>query len=151
MNVENGFIQMNALSDDQIIDRLQDATEAEDVFTATREWSLEKMRLSIKSRGDYFERKSAVIFEHDGNQALQVEVGELPVTIGRGEKADFRLDIDGVSRLHCRLERVGNLVRLCDAGSKNGTLLNGKRIDFEDLCDGDEVKLGVLSLRVKRA
>ncbi|MDH3982311.1 MAG: FHA domain-containing protein [Kiritimatiellaceae bacterium] len=151
MSVENGYMQINALSDDQIIERLQDASEAENIFTATREWSIEQMRLSIKSRGDFFARKSTVIFEHDGDLSLRVEVGDLPITIGRGEKADFRLGVEGVSRLHCRLERVGNLVRLCDAGSKNGTLLNGKQIDFEDLCDGDEVQLGVLSFRVKRA
>jgi pSer/pThr/pTyr-binding forkhead associated (FHA) protein len=137
-------------SDAQIIQRLQDAAEAEDVFAATREWSLEKMRLSIKSRGDYFDRKGAVVIELDGEDVLRVCMCNLPVTIGRGEKSDCRLVYEGISRLHCRLERVGNLVRLCDAGSKNGTHLNGKSIDFEDLCDGDELKLGVVSLRVKR-
>ncbi len=139
------------LSDDQIIERLRDAAEAEGVFAATRAWSLEKTRLSIQSRGDYFERDAIVVFELDGAEALRVNVGSLPVTIGRGEKADLRLDQEGVSRLHCRLEAVGNLVRLCDAGSKNGTSLNGKPIDYEDLRAGDVVQLGRVSLRVKRA
>lgn len=138
------------LSDNQIVTRLQDATEVEDVFAATREWSLEKMRLSIHSRGDYFDRHGMVVFEQDGREVLRADVGELPLTVGRGEKADCRLDFEGVSRRHCRLERVGNLVRLCDAGSKNGTFLNDKRIDYEDLCDGDEVRLGDISFRVIR-
>ncbi len=140
------------LSDHQIVERLQAAADAEDVFAATREWSLEKMRLSIQSRGDYFDRKGEVVFElADGEEVLRVCMCSLPVTIGRGEKADCLLNFEGVSRLHCRLERIGNLIRICDAGSKNGTLLNGKLIDYEDLCDGDEVKIGTATLRVKRA
>lgn len=146
-NFEEGTL---ALSDDQILERLQAAAEAEDVFAATREWSLEKMRLSIHSRGDYFDRSGAVGFELDGEEVLRVCMCRLPVTIGRGVKADCHLEYKGVSRLHCRLEAIGNLVRVCDAGSKNGTILNGKRIDFEDLCDGDELELGSVSLRVKR-
>lgn len=138
------------LSDNQIIERLQDASEVKDVFAATREWSLEKMRISIHSRGDYFDRQGMLAFELDGREVLRVGSCVLPVTVGRGEKADCLLDFEGISRLHCRLERVGNLIRLCDAGSKNGTFLNGMRIDFEDLCDGDEVKLGNISFRVKR-
>ncbi|VGO12094.1 Glycogen accumulation regulator GarA [Pontiella desulfatans] len=147
----NADAQCRNLSDNQIIERLQDAAEAEDVFSATREWSLEKMRLSIHSRGDYFDRQGLVSFERDGNEALRVELSSMPATIGRGEKADCKLDFGGVSRLHCRLERVGNLVRICDAGSKNGTILNGKKIDFEDLCDGDELQLGSVLLRIRRA
>jgi pSer/pThr/pTyr-binding forkhead associated (FHA) protein len=75
---------------------------------------------------------------------------DLPVTIGRAENADLRLDHESVSRLHCRMEKVGNLIRLLDAGSKNGTFLNGSRIDSEDLCDGDELQIGSVTLRVKR-
>lgn len=150
MNVQIDDEQAISLSDDQIIERLQAASDAEDVFAATREWSLEKMRLSIQSRGDYFDRKGTVVFELDGEEVLRVCMCSLPVTIGNGEKADCRLDFEGISRLHCRLESVGNLMRLCDAGSKNGTRLNGKAIDYEDLCDGDELELGVVSLRVRR-
>ncbi len=138
------------LSDTQIIENLQEGADTADVFAATREWSLEKVRLSIESRGDYFDRKGVVVFEQDGREVLNACMCALPITIGSGEKADFRLDGEGVSRVHCRLESIGNLVRLCDVGSKNGTRLNGKPIDFEDLCNGDEIQIGSASLRVKR-
>lgn len=151
MNVRINDGKTMELSDTQIIRRLQDAADAEEVFAATREWSLEKMRLAIHSRGDYFDRKGVLVLELAGREVLNVCMCALPVTIGRGEKADCRLDYEGISRLHCRLEAVGNLVRICDAGSKNGTRLNGKPIDFEDLCDGDELQIGTVSLRVKRA
>lgn len=150
MNMQIEDEKTMELSDTQIIARLQAAAEAEDVFTATREWSLEKMRLAIHSRGDYFDRKGVVLFELDGEEVLQVCMCRLPVTIGCGDKADCRLGYEGISRLHCRLEAIGNLVRIFDAGSKNGTLLNGKPIDYEDLCDGDELQLGSVFLRVKR-
>ena len=138
------------LSDMQIIKTLQDASDTEDVFVATREWSLKKMRRSIQSRGDFFDRKGMVVFELDGREVLNACMCALPITIGSGEKADCRLDYEGISRVHCRLEAIGNLVRLCDNGAKNGTRLNGKRIDFEDLCDGDEIQIGSISMRVKR-
>ena len=138
------------LSDTQIIEKLKEAADADDVFTATRKWSLEKMRQSIWSRGDFFDRKGALVFELNGQEVLRVCICSLPVTIGSGEKADCRLDYEGISRVHCQLESVGNLVRLRDDGSKNGTRLNGKAIECEDLCDGDEIQLGSVSLRVKR-
>ena len=143
----NGRIEW---SDRQIIQTLQDATDAEEVFTSTKDWSLEKMRLSINSRGDYFDRKGQLVLEADGEIVLRVCMCNLPVTIGRGDKVDCVVDAEGVSRVHCRLEAVGNLIRLCDAASKNGTKLNDKLIDHEDLCDGDIIKIGTVSLRVRR-
>lgn len=138
------------IPDEEIVKTLQDATDAEAVFSATREWSMDKMRQAIYSRGDYFDRKSALVFELDGKDVMRVSMCSLPVTIGSGERADCRLEYEGISRVHCRLEAVGNLVRLTDSESKNGTRLNGKVIDSEDLCDGDIVQIGSVLLRVKR-
>ncbi|VGO12081.1 FHA domain-containing protein FhaA [Pontiella desulfatans] len=138
------------LSDTQIIKTLQDAADSGDVFASTREWSLEKMRESINSRGDYFDRNGAVVFELEGREVFRISVNSLPVTIGSGEYADFRLDYAGISRVHCRLVAVGNLVRISDDHSKNGVRLNGKSIEAEDLCDGDVLQLGTVQLRVGR-
>jgi pSer/pThr/pTyr-binding forkhead associated (FHA) protein len=138
------------ITDEDIVKTLQDAADAEEVFSATREWSLDKMRQAIYSRGDYFDRKGALVFELDGKDVLRVCMCSLPVTIGSGERADCRLEYEGISRVHCRLEAVGNLVRLSDSDSKNGTRLNGKVIDSEDLCDGDIIQIGTVLFRVKR-
>jgi len=141
---------MGAASDEEIIAALREAAEPEKVFESNRDWNLEKMRCSVGSRGDFFDRKGGVVFERDGEPVLRACVCDLPATVGSGEKADCRLLFEGVSRIHCRLLAVGSLVRLEDAGSKNGTWLNGRKIEAEDLCEGDELRLGALVVRVRR-
>lgn len=138
-------------SDAFMIEELRKTVDSSDVFSATREWSLANLRRSVPSRGDCFDRKGVLVFDLDDVEVLSVCVSDLPVTIGRGERVDCRLNYEGISRVHCRLERVGSLVRLCDAGSKNGTLVNGNQVRSEDLCDGDIIQLGQASLRLRRA
>jgi len=138
------------ISDEMMIRNLQEIVDSAGVFSATRKMGLENMRLSVLSRGDFFDRKSVVSFELKGVEVFSVSMCDLPATIGRGERVDCHLDYEGISRVHCRLERVGGLVRLFDAGSKNGTLLNKKEIQMQDLCDGDVIQLGSVCLRVRR-
>jgi len=51
------------------------------------------------------------------------------ITIGRDPGADIYLDNPGVSREHCRLERLPN-GHYCvkDSNSANGTFLNDERV-----------------------
>ena len=67
---------------------------------------------------------------------------EGPNVIGRAPDAAIPYDVAGVSRNHARIvvSRVG--VTLEDLGSKNGTYLQGKRITFASLSDGDEIQIG---------
>jgi hypothetical protein len=138
------------ISDELMIRDLQEVMDSGGVFSATRELGLENMRLSMSSRGDYFDRKSILVFELDLAEVLRVSMCDLPVTIGRGKQVDRCLDYEGVSRVHCRLERFGGLVRICDIGSKNGTLVNGKLVEVQDICEGDVIQLGTARLRVRR-
>lgn len=136
---------------DQLVIRdLRSAMESGDAFSASRESSLMNMRLSVSSRGDYFDRKSILVFEIDRVEVLSVAICDLPITIGRGERVDRCLDYEGVSRVHCRLERLGGLVRIRDLASKNGTLVNGKPVRVQDLCEGDIIQLGTACFRVRR-
>ena len=137
-------------SDKRILETLQDASEESGIFCATREWAYGKLRKSFNSRGDCFDRCGAVVFEYGGAEVLRVPIACLPATIGRGEKVDYVLDYSGISRLHFHLESIGNLIRICDDTSTNGIYLNRKKIDAEDLCDGDEVKLGTVTFRIKK-
>jgi len=71
-------------------------------------------------------------------------IGRGEVMVGRSLEAVLRLQSDGVSRFHARIEWTehGALV-LSDLGSSNGTYVNGRRVKRpESLKDGDRVRFG---------
>jgi signal transduction histidine kinase/CheY-like chemotaxis protein len=69
-------------------------------------------------------------------------VGEDQV-IGRGHHVDVPVDDDGISRRHARIRRIGpDRYRVEDLGSRNGTYLNGIRVEEGDLEFGDKVAVG---------
>lgn len=68
---------------------------------------------------------------------------ESEVVIGRGSRADLRVDNGAISRLHVRLERTANgLLRVTDLGSTNGTYINGVPVEVAVLCEGDNLSVG---------
>lgn len=65
------------------------------------------------------------------------------VRFGRGAHADFRLDDEGVSRIHFAIEpRSDGTFALEDLRSRNGTFVNGSRVQVALLHDGDTVRVG---------
>lgn len=98
---------------------------------------------------------------HQGQPLFQLEViagphqGQayllewLPVKIGRGHEAQIRLDNDlGVSRLHAEFYEQAGVIRLRDLKSTHGTQVNGFNIDDKGLDAGDQIQVGVSTLRV---
>lgn len=70
------------------------------------------------------------------------------VTIGRGAEADLRIEDRFASGLHCRISSRGNAYYVEDAGSTNGTRLNGATLTREaQLHDLDEIAIGDTSFR----
>jgi hypothetical protein len=70
--------------------------------------------------------------------------------LGRGMDADFALDLPELSRRHAYLSWDGRSAEILDAGSTNGTSVNGQRIDrtqAQVLRPGDVLSLGDLKLR----
>jgi len=73
------------------------------------------------------------------------------VLIGRARSNDVCIGSPNLSKLHARirLEADGGFA-LSDSGSKNGTSVNGKRLEPKEyvaLKHGDEIRFGTLSLR----
>ena len=83
----------------------------------------------------------------DGNQ---FRLDELPLTIGRDATCGLHLDAQSISRAHAQIDRTAHGYVVRDLGSRNGTFLNGIRIDeaAQPLRDGDEIVCaGVASFR----
>ena len=64
------------------------------------------------------------------------------LVLGRGKSADIQLIDDRVSREHCAIEPEGEGYRLSDLGSRNGTWLNGEKIESAALKAGDRLIVG---------
>jgi signal transduction histidine kinase/CheY-like chemotaxis protein len=64
-------------------------------------------------------------------------------TIGRSPDATVMVDDPGVSRLHARIKRVDNgAFEVEDLGSKNGTFVNGSRVEQGAAALGDKIRVG---------
>jgi pSer/pThr/pTyr-binding forkhead associated (FHA) protein len=67
--------------------------------------------------------------------------------IGRAENLDLSIDDPSLSRRHARIKREWNDLLIEDLGSKNGVVVNGRKIaTLTRIKDGDEIFLGTLHL-----
>lgn len=82
-----------------------------------------------------------VMFRSNGDRRSFSVTRDVTV-IGRREDCDLIIPLGEVSRKHCRLVRDGDLLKLEDLGSANGTYLNGQRVQESLLAPGDTVQLG---------
>jgi DNA-binding winged helix-turn-helix (wHTH) protein len=77
----------------------------------------------------------------------EVQILEGENVIGREPDAALWIDHASVSRRHARIVVAEGEVKLEDLESKNGTLLNDKRIDQKCLLrDGDQIQVGPLKM-----
>ena len=73
---------------------------------------------------------------------------DAPLTIGRGEDCAVRLQSPYASRQHARIELRDGEPVLVDLGSRNGTLLNGTRVEgTASLNHGDLIAIGDATIR----
>jgi pSer/pThr/pTyr-binding forkhead associated (FHA) protein len=64
------------------------------------------------------------------------------LTVGRVLGNDIVLEDVTVSRLHATIEVKGQKLLVSDQGSKNGTVVNGRKVRSAELYDGDIVRIG---------
>lgn len=80
---------------------------------------------------------------HDDIQPAEITLDSDVYTLGRSPLCQIIVPRGIISRLHAKIERVGPRYQLVDAGSANGTFLNGKRLDAPHvLSDRDLIGLG---------
>lgn len=69
-------------------------------------------------------------------------IGSESTMIGRDRKCQIQLPDSAASRKHARIVIQGDRFFIEDLGSRNGTLVNGLRVERAELHQGDVVRLG---------
>lgn len=85
-------------------------------------------------------RSPRLVWERADGSQLQFPLLTSPMTVGRDETADIRVDEALVSRAHARIERRGEAYVLVDLGSTNLTRVNGEVVLERELRHGDEIR-----------
>ena len=77
---------------------------------------------------------------------------ELPIFIGREQDATVPLADNKISRKHATIVYKNHRFFIIDLGSRNGTCVNGKKVEGAALRTGDLLQLGdsVLNFEVKQ-
>jgi pSer/pThr/pTyr-binding forkhead associated (FHA) protein len=78
----------------------------------------------------------------DGDGLRVVPLTREWTRVGRSLAADVRLDDATVSRRHALLVRQPDGVRVLDDRSLNGVFVNGERVDWRMVRDGDQIVVG---------
>ncbi|HEY0481009.1 MAG TPA: sigma 54-interacting transcriptional regulator [Kofleriaceae bacterium] len=83
-----------------------------------------------------------ITIDDGGSRVVDLPEG-VDVTFGRSRGATITLDSEKVSRMHARVRRTGDVIEVEDLGSRNGTRVNGDKIEGpRRLVTGDEVSVG---------
>jgi predicted component of type VI protein secretion system len=85
-------------------------------------------------------------------EGMEIPLRQAEFLIGRERDCHLRPTSELISKRHCRIKTDGVGVTVEDLGSKNGTFVNGNRIDEAvAVTDGDLIKVGPLVFAVKIA
>jgi pSer/pThr/pTyr-binding forkhead associated (FHA) protein len=114
--------------------RVEDNSPAPD--RAEREAWLEEVREQISDEpGEY------IAYEESSELKIVALTREW-TRVGRSLAADVRFDDPTVSRRHALIVRQPDGVRVLDDRSLNGVFVNGERVEWRVLKDGDEILVG---------
>ena len=92
----------------------------------------------------------SVLVDHDSGRSLRQWVLSPPVVVGRCPTADITIDDASISRRHCQFlfDPYGSLMAR-DMGSKNGVIVDQRRVEKANVRPGTEVRIGLVTLRVE--
>jgi pSer/pThr/pTyr-binding forkhead associated (FHA) protein len=92
-------------------------------------------RAEIDAPGEY-------LAYEDAGRLRVVALDKEWTRVGRSLAADVRFDDPTVSRRHALIVRQPDGVRVLDDRSLNGVFVNGERVEWRALADGDEIVVG---------
>ena len=72
--------------------------------------------------------------------------GQKPVTIGRSLSSDLVINHPEISRTHSKILKENGEFKIIDLSSRNGLIVNDKKVSERFLCNGDFISLGTWSL-----
>ena len=96
----------------------------------------------LDDAGDRMDDAGQYLVYRDGVRVQVVPISREWTRIGRSLAADVRFDDPTVSRRHALIVRQADGVRVLDDRSLNGVFVNGERVEWRALCDGDEIVVG---------
>jgi len=89
-----------------------------------------------------------VLFKKDGN-TRGFRLPSTVTVIGRRQESDLCIPLMVVSRRHCELNVEMGRLKIRDLGSRNGTYVNGQRVDQAEVGPGDKIKIGPVTFGVQ--
>ena len=90
-----------------------------------------------------------ILFKKDGSQKSFALPSSLTV-VGRRHDCDLCIPLMDVSKRHCQLDQNSETLEVRDLGSRNGTFLNGRRVDGETPVNaGDYLQVGPLVFQLQ--
>ncbi|MBM4104528.1 MAG: FHA domain-containing protein [Planctomycetes bacterium] len=69
--------------------------------------------------------------------------------VGRRQDCDLSIPLSVISRKHCEIDIDQNKLTVRDLHSKNGTYVNGQRVEEYRLSPGDQLRLGSVTFVVQ--
>lgn len=88
-----------------------------------------------------------VFIGKDSGKRYKIKPGTL--TIGRSPQADITVEDDRVSRIHCQIKWVNDIIAIEDQGSKNGTYVDSQRTIHARLTPGIPFQLGQTMMKIE--
>jgi hypothetical protein len=87
-----------------------------------------------------------LIITSGNRKGEEIELGADRVTLGRLAISDVAIPDSKASRAHARIFRSGTAFTIADLESRNGTLVNDRRVSRVRLHDGDRITIGTTEI-----
>jgi pSer/pThr/pTyr-binding forkhead associated (FHA) protein len=111
------------------------------ILAATEDSSVQRPSWVTEARDALGAPGRHLAYEDDGRRVV-INLEREWTRIGRSLAADVRFDDSTVSRRHALIVSQADGVRVLDDRSLNGVYVNGSRVEWSPLTDGDRIAVG---------